>query len=446
MAKSALEFKNYIQKLAAETFSQLKKDEEINFFVHSEESQFIRFNKSAVRQNTSVKQHEIFITYQNQQRRMKYGLNLSLDFDIDLKNILAELQTCRSQLPQIDPHPQFVAMVNNGISEQVKKVDRPHDLEMLKIITENFSNADMAGLFCSGPVRQVSINSKGQFHFFENDFFFLDYSIYNGPKAAKGFFSTETWNEGDLKKNIQATKSKLEKLNQPTISVPKGLHRAYLEPMAVQEILWTLGWGALSCSSMNQGRSALKRLYQNEISLSPQFSLSENLGLGYVPTFNSLGEIAPKELLLIENGKPKNLLTSSATAQEYQVPTNFANPHEMFRSPEIKAGTLNPAEALKKLDTGLYLSNLHYINWSDLQSARITGMTRYACFWVEKGEIKGPIQDLRFDDSIYNLFGANLLELTAQQELFVESSTYQKRSLGAAKVPGALIEGFNFTL
>ena len=32
--------------------------------------------------------------------------------------------------------------------------------------------------------------------------------------------------------------------------------------------------------------------------------------------------------------------------------------------------------------------NLHYLNWSDNIGGRITGMTRYACFWVENGEIK----------------------------------------------------------
>ncbi len=438
--------KSYLKTLSQDIFAKLSADEELSLFVHSEESQFIRFSQSKVRQNTTVHQHEISVTYQKDQRKIKFALNLCLDASIDMASILRELQVCRTQLPQTDIYPQFVAMDNNGISESIKKVERPNDLEMLKIMTQSFAGSDMAGLYCSGPVRQVSINSKGQFHYFENDFFFLDYSIYNGPKAAKGFFSCEVWNEKDLRENIHQAKNKLELLNLPTVNVTKGKYRAYIEPMALLEIVGTLSWGAFSYGNFRQGRSPFARLHQKEKSLSPKLTMLENLGLGYVPVFNSLGEIADQELTLLQNGQITNLLTSTASAKEYDVASNKADPREGFRSPEIKPGGLAQADILRKLDTGLYLSNLHYINFSDLQSARLTGMTRYACFWVEKGQIKGPIQDLRFDDSVYNLLGSNLIDLTTHQELFVESATYQKRYLGAYKLPGALIEDFNFTL
>ena len=438
--------KTYLKTLSQDIFSKLTLDEELSLFVHSEESQFIRFSQAKVRQNTTVHQHEVVVTYQKDQRKIKFTLNLCLDQSIDTASILKELQICRAQLPLTDIYPQYVAMENHGVSESIKKVERPDDLAMLKTITESFSGTDMAGLYCSGPVRQVSINSKGQFHYFENDFFFLDYSIYNGPKAAKGFFSCEKWNEKDLRENIGRTRDKLNLLDQPTVNVHKGKYRVYLEPMALFEIVGMMSWGSLSYSALRQGRSPFQKLQQNEVSLSPQLNLIENLGLGYVPAFNSIGEVADKELELIKNGKLMNLLTSTATAKEYGVSSNKAEPREGLRSPEIKPGTLAQADILKKLDTGLYLSNLHYINWSDVQSARMTGMTRYACFWVEKGQIKGPIQDLRFDDSMFNLLGSHLIDLTTHQELFVESATYQKRYLGAYKLPGALIENFNFTL
>lgn len=439
-------FNSYLKTLSQKIFTQLNSDEELSLFIHSEESQFIRFNQSKVRQNTTVHQHELSAIYQKDQRKIKFTLNLLLELESDTANILNELNVSRVQLPLTDIYPRFVEMTNNGQSEAIKKVDRPNDIEMLRIITESFLESDMAGLYCSGPLRQVSINSKGQFHYFENDFFFLDYSIYNGPKAAKGFFSCEKWNEKDLRENIFRTKEKLNLLNLPVVNVAKGQYRAFLEPMALQEILRTMSWGSLSYGVLRQGRSPFQKLQQKEILLSPKLNLVENIGLGYVPAFNSIGEIADKELSLIRNGQLVSLLTSTASAKEYSVPTNKADPQEGFRSPEIKPGGLAQEDILKKLDTGLYLSNLHYINWSDLQSARITGMTRYACFWVENGQIKGPIQDLRFDDSVYNLLGANLIDFTQDQELFVESATYQKRYLGASKVPGALIENFNFTL
>ena len=65
---------------------------------------------------------------------------------------------------------------------------------------------------------------------------------------------------------------------------------------------------------------------------------------------------------------------------------------------------------------------------------------------VEKGEIVGPIQDLRFDDTLYNIWGDQLLGLTKSQQIFTNTSTYNKREKGGMKVPGALLREFNFTL
>ena len=69
-------------------------------------------------------------------------------------------------------------------------------------------------------------------------------------------------------------------------------------------------------------------------------------------------------------------------------------------------GGLGREAIFKELGTGIYLSNLHYLNWSDSFEGRITGMTRYACLWVENGRIIGPIETMRWDDSIYRLFGS----------------------------------------
>jgi len=167
---------------------------------------------------------------------------------------------------------------------------------------------------------------------------------------------------------------------------------------------------------------------------------------GLVPRFNDLGEVAPPSLTLIEDGHLKNSLISARTAKEYNLKSNGAAGWEGLRSPEILPGQLSTTDILKALGTGLYVSNLHYLNWSDRPTGRITGMTRYACFWVEQGNIVAPIQNLRFDDSLYNFLGDNLMALTTTQELVPEVETYENRSLGGIQVPGALVEDFTYTL
>ncbi len=438
--------KNYLKEFSGLIFQKLLPNEELALFLHSEDSLFLRFNGSKVRQNTTVSQHEIILTLQTEYKVIHSCFNLTLNLESDLAFAVSLLTQARADLLLIDANPKFVPLTNHGQSETIKKIDRPSDEEIPKMISDLFSNSDLAGLWCSGPLRKASINSKGQFHYFETDYFFFDYSLYNGPKAAKGFYSAETFNLDHFSAIATQTKNKLSLLDRSTVHVPRGQYRVYLEPMAVAEILGTMAWGGLSQARYNQGRAPLKKLKDNTRTLSEKFTLFENFNLGLSPLFNAIGEISAPEIMLIENGNLKNFLTSTATAKEYNLVSNQASSDEMLRSPEVRAGTLDQSEILKKLGTGLYLSNLHYINWSDIQTARLTGMTRYACFWVENGEIIGPISDLRFDETIFNIFGAGLINFSSHQEIFVDTATYMKRSLGVLKVPGALIENFNFTL
>ena len=73
-------------------------------------------------------------------------------------------------------------------------------------------------------------------------------------------------------------------------------------------------------------------------------------------------------------------------------------------------------------------------------------MTRFATFWVDGGEIQAPLNVMRFDETVYRLFGSNLVALTSEREFMLDPSTYGSRSTFSARVPGALLEDFALTL
>jgi predicted Zn-dependent protease len=440
----------YLQTLTEKLFNELKSGEELSLGLHSEESEFLRFNHSQVRQNTLVNQHEAALQFQNANRSYSKIISLTLDLEKDLKAGLEYINEMRSVLPHIDPSPKYIPMVNNGTSAVYQKSERPGIESVIKKITAAYEKSDLAGFYSAGPIRQASINSKGQFHYFENDNFFFDYSLYDGPRAAKGYYSDKKWDDSEFEKQAAQVRNTLSLLTRPQVKVKPGAYRTYLAPMAISEIAEIFNWRAVSRSAYEQGFTPLKKLYTREQLFSPHFSLIENNGLGLNSHFNSLGELSPECLPVIENGELKNFLINSATAKEYNLVSNNADSglwnSEAMRTIEVRAGTLDDATILKELGTGLFLTNLHYINWSDPQAARLTGMTRFACFWVEGGEIVGPIQDLRFDDSLYNIFGTELAGMTKQRSIFTNTSTYQKRRLGGMIVPGALLNKMNFTL
>jgi predicted Zn-dependent protease len=235
-------------------------------------------------------------------------------------------------------------------------------------------------------------------------------------------------------------------LDRPRKTLTPGAYRTYLAPGAVGELVTMFYWGAFSYNSFRQGSSAMQKLVKKELNFSPLFTMQENFGLGLTHPFNSLGELAAKQMDLVRNGEFQNLMISSRSAKEYGVASNFADEGESPRALEVLPGSLEEKDILKELGTGLYLSNLHYLNWSDRPTARITGMTRYACFWVENGEIQAPIADMRFDESLFDCLGKNLVAVTRNQEVEPNTQTYEARGFGGAKVPGMLINDFKFTL
>jgi len=53
---------------------------------------------------------------------------------------------------------------------------------------------------------------------------------------------------------------------------------------------------------------------------------------------------------------------------------------------------------------------------------------------------------MRFDESFYRMFGPNLIGLTREREMLLDSETYDSRHVTSARLPGALIADFPFTL
>ncbi|MGB7412714.1 MAG: TldD/PmbA family protein [Thermosynechococcaceae cyanobacterium] len=421
-------------------------DEQLVIEMGGEQSHFMRFNKAQVRQSGIVTDATVKLRLIQQPRTAYASFPFTGDLTIDSAAGLENLNYLREMIPQLPVDPYVIEPQNQGSSHEVYAGQLlPHD-QAAAAILENMGNVDFTGLYTSGPVVRANRNSAGQKHWFATETFVLDYSMITPTeKAVKSIYAGANWEQDQYEAHIAESKKQLTVMERPVKTVPPGKYRTYFAPEAVAELLAMLSWGGVSEASMRQGGSALAKLREGK-ALSPLFSLRENFHLGTVPRFNDLGEVAPMEVPLISEGQLRTTLVSSRTAKEYGVLSNAADGSEGMRTAEMLPGQLAAEDIVGQLDTGLYLSNLHYLNWSDRNGGRITGMTRFACFWVEKGMIRQPIKDLRFDESLYSFWGENLEAITDFQELVPEVDTYEARSLGGAKVPGMLVQDFTFTL
>jgi predicted Zn-dependent protease len=169
--------------------------------------------------------------------------------------------------------------------------------------------------------------------------------------------------------------------------------------------------------------------------LDARVSIAEDTAEGVAPGFQAEGFTRPDSVGLVRDGELVGALTSPRTAREFALEANGANAHEMPEAIAMAGGELHAGDALAALDTGLWIGNLWYANYSDRPACRITGMTRFATFWVERGRIVAPVDVLRFDDSVYRLLGSNLEALTREPELMLSPDSYRSRRLASAKLP-----------
>ncbi len=102
-----------------------------------------------------------------------------------------------------------------------------------------------------------------------------------------------------------------------------------------------------------------------------------------------------------------------------------------------KGGTKTTDELVGELDKGLLLTRLWYIREVEPRTKTLTGMTRDGTFLVENGEIKRPIKNLRFNQSLLDLF-KNI-------DGFTEPIRNTSFTGTAMLQPGILARDFNFT-
>ena len=146
------------------------------------------------------------------------------------------------------------------------------------------------------------------------------------------------------------------------------------------------------------------------------------------PGFQGEGFVRPERVSSSSGPAPAGTLISPRSAREFGVPANGANGGERPKSLRCSRLAARRARA-EALDTGLYIGNLWYLNYSDRSACRLTGMTRFASFWVEGGHPVAPLNVMRFDDEALRLFGEGLVGLT-ERASDPESDTYGERLHG----------------
>lgn len=461
------------EALAAGVFRQLQGDELATLWLEAERSGFVRINRARLRQAGETTRPLLSLRLARGARQATWSVVLTGRAGEDQATLAAALARLRAELDDAVEDPYLLIARGPARSRSAAALAAPDAIELAQALARQAHGLDLVGFVTSGPLARAFASgatgaaSAGRgddgpgdgagdaeaLHWFEAASGFIDYSIYRSPhRALKATLAGPDLGT-DLAAAVDAIARSMEQsariarwLDLPAVDVPTGEHRALLEPAAVAELLSMFQWDGFSMRAHRTRSSPLWRLHDGQARLDPRVSLAEAPAEGGAPRFSADGFLAPDRLPLIDAGGPGALLVSARTEREFGVPNNGAPPHESPQSLSMAAGELADADALAALGTGLWIPNLWYLNWSDRSGARITGMTRFATLWVRDGKVVGPVAPLRFDDSVWRLFGSALEALGATPRFMPDTSTYDGRNTGSIRAPSMLLRALRITL
>lgn len=436
---------DYFYTLSERLFSKIKNTELLLCNFEGENSDFVRFNHNKVRQAGNVVQQSLSINLIRERKQSSGSIELSGHLDSDITNANRLLDCIRRQLECLpeDPYLNFAEKISN--TEHKHSNSLPKTTDMVDQILTSAVDLDLVGILANGEIYNGFSNSMGQRNWHSSNTFNVDWSCYlQADKAVKNNYSGFIWDNKKLSAYMDETRTQLKAMSKSPIILKPGCYRAYIAPGALNEIIGMMSWGGFGLKSHRTSRTPLIKMITENKSLSTSITLTEENDRGLIPDFTESGFILPKKVCLIDKGFYKNTLSNARSAKEYSEKTNCSD--EFPQSINLSAGTLASDQILQKIDKGLYINNLWYCNFSDRNNCKITGMTRFACYWVQNGEIHAPINVMRFDDSVYDLLGENLIELSENKELLFDPSSYHKRASASAILPGALVSDLSLTL
>lgn len=103
----------------------------------------------------------------------------------------------------------------------------------------------------------------------------------------------------------------------------------------------------------------------------------------------------------------------------------------------MEGGEESLEDLVKSVRRGILVTRAWYIRTVDPQTQLYTGLTRDGTFFVEDGEIKYPVKNLRFNESPIIMLN-NLEKLGRPQRLVIEGGA-------SVMVPPMVIRDFTFS-
>jgi predicted Zn-dependent protease len=254
--------------------------------------------------------------------------------------------------------------------------------------------------------------------------------------TGSGYFSGDHFDLSrlDAKYIVDQAVGKAVRSQQPKPIEP-GTYPVILEPQAVSDLMGSL-IGSLDARTADEGRSAFSgkdgKTRVGEKLFHDQLNIYSDPAHPELPSPPSTAEGVPAlRLSLVKAGVLEQLEYSRFWAQEKKTDPSPGPVNYIIESSQPPAAM---DAMIKGMERGLVISRFWYVRQIDPRTVMLTGLTRDGLWWVENGQVRYPVRNLRFNQSV--------LAMLAPWNVLAIGAPVRKAPM---MVPALKLAGFTFT-
>ncbi|MDP9340783.1 MAG: TldD/PmbA family protein [Actinomycetota bacterium] len=340
----------------------------------------------------------------------------------------------KAEVPEKDAYDEATASVTpedraDGVAALVGHVaDGFHAAGSYETQGLELAIANTEGQFCYQPVTQASVTA-----------------LVSGGEGGAGY--VESWavraGELDLEAIGRRAGRKAADSQNPRDLDP-GHYEVVLEPAAVATLIAFLAYLGFSGRALTEGRSCLTGKQGQQVA-SPLVTIVDDATTPGTSgaTFDFEGTPKRRVELIRDGVFLDGVYDRRSARQAGKESTGHALPPP---SPDgafpmnlsVSGGDASIEDMVAATERGLLVTRFHYSNVAHPTLAVITGMTRDGTWLIENGEIKHPVKNFRFTQSI-------LEALTNTEMVSKDTEMVSEFFFSASRVPALKVSKFHLT-
>lgn len=406
-----------------------------------------RFAESAIHQSTWKEDTAVRVRVVSRDR-----IGVASTNDFSEGGARAAAVSAREMAGVVSPDPQFPGLAPKAdvprkdayddATAGISPTERAEGVAALVAQCDDGFHA--AGSFETGAVEIALANSDGQFCYAPTTQASVT-ALVSGGEGGAGYVERWAARTSDLDlEDVGRRAARKARESQRPRPLEAGHYEVVLEPAAVATVVSFLAYMGFGGRALTEGRSCLSGKEGGAVA-SESVSIADDAFIEGMPGASFDFEGTPKRRVdLVRAGRFEGGVHDRRSARVAGVEsTGHALPPPNPEGPLPLNLVMEPGEAslddmVAATGRGLLVTRFHYSNIVHPLESVITGMTRDGTWLVEDGEIKHPVHNLRFTQSILEALSG--VDLVGRDREIVSEFFF-----AASFVPALKLSRFHFT-